>query len=219
MPPASRGSPVDHVARHAQPGGGAVQLPEQHPEVHERTDRVQLELELGDDAEVAPAALERPQQVGVLVGGGPHAPPVGQHHLGRHEVVDGEPARAREPSHPAAEGEPADPGVADGPAGHREPVFLSGGVELGLGRATAAARPPGRGIDGDVVEPAQVDHQAVLGHRRPAVVVPAAAHADLQTGALRVAPVPPATSADDWQRAISAGRRSIPPFQTDRAAS
>ena len=40
----------------------------EHPAEHDRSDRVQLKGELGDDAEVAAAAAQRPEQVGVLVG-------------------------------------------------------------------------------------------------------------------------------------------------------
>ena len=39
----------------------------EHPAEHDRPDRVQPELELGDDAEVAAAAAQPPEQVGVLV--------------------------------------------------------------------------------------------------------------------------------------------------------
>jgi hypothetical protein len=50
---------------------------------------VQAQLEGGDDAEVAAAAAQRPEQVGVLVGRGADSAAVGQHHLGGDEVVDG----------------------------------------------------------------------------------------------------------------------------------
>jgi hypothetical protein len=41
--------------------------------------RVQPELELGDDAEVAAAAAQRPEQVRLGVGRGAHDSPVGEH--------------------------------------------------------------------------------------------------------------------------------------------
>ena len=44
---------------------------------------------------------------------------------------------------------PADAGVADHAARHREAVLLRGRVELGPGRAAAAARALRAGIDGD----------------------------------------------------------------------
>ena len=45
-------------------------------------DLVQAEQERGDDAEVAAAAAERPEEVGVLVGVRPHVTAVRQHDLG-----------------------------------------------------------------------------------------------------------------------------------------
>jgi hypothetical protein len=51
---------------------------------------VQPELELGDDAEVAAAAADAPEQVGVLVLAGPYHPAVGEDDLSRDEVVAGQ---------------------------------------------------------------------------------------------------------------------------------
>ena len=59
------------------------------PASHLRADRVQLELEAGDHAEVAAAAADRPEQVGVLVGAGAHRLAVGGHDVGGEQVVDG----------------------------------------------------------------------------------------------------------------------------------
>ncbi len=57
-------------------------------EVDRRADRMKRELEGRDDAEVAAAALERPEQVGVLVRTGPDQAAIGGDHLGRDEIVD-----------------------------------------------------------------------------------------------------------------------------------
>jgi hypothetical protein len=39
---------------------------EEHAQVHHRPNVVERELELGDDAEVAPSSAQRPQQIGML---------------------------------------------------------------------------------------------------------------------------------------------------------
>src|SRR5205085_678511 len=53
----------------------------------QRPNLVQLELELGDDAEVATATAQSPEQVGVFLLRGSQDSTVGGDHLGRDEVV------------------------------------------------------------------------------------------------------------------------------------
>ena len=55
----------------------------EHAAEHDRADRVQPEVERGDDAEVAAAAAQPPEQVGVLVGRRGHHAAVGRDDLGR----------------------------------------------------------------------------------------------------------------------------------------
>ena len=68
------------------------------------TDRMRLELEGGDHAEVAAAAPEPPKEIGVLRFARDHDAPVRQHDPCREQVVDGHPVLATEPSEPAPEG-------------------------------------------------------------------------------------------------------------------
>ena len=58
-------------------------------------DRVQLEEEAGDDAEIAAAAAQRPEQVGVLLLAGGDEAAVGQHDVGLEQIVDGQAVLAR----------------------------------------------------------------------------------------------------------------------------
>ena len=164
----------------------AVLLDREHRELHDRTDVVQPELELGHDAEVAAAAAQRPEQVRVLGRTRPDTAPVGQHDLGRLEVVDREPVHPAEPSPAAAECQPADTRVADCAGRDRQTVLLGGGVELPERGAPADADPAGRRIDHDVVDQAQIDHHTALGHRGTPVAVPAAADGHLEPGVLGV---------------------------------
>ena len=83
---------------------------------------MQPELEGGDDAEVAAAAADGPEQIRVLVGRGPQDPAVGGDDLGGDEVVDGQTELAGQPAHAAAQGQPADAGVTDQPGRHGQPV-------------------------------------------------------------------------------------------------
>lgn len=192
--------------------------PEQQRELDHRPDLVQLELEVGDDTEVSAAAADRPEEIGVLVLGGPQDAPVGHDDLRRDQVVHREAALPGQPAHPAPEGEPADAGVADHPHRHGQAVRLGGGVEVGDQGAALGAGASGLRVDDHPVEPAQVDHQPVVAHGVPGHAVRATPDGDLQPRLLanRTAA---ATSAVEAQRAIIAGRRSMAAFQILRASS
>ena len=73
---------------------------------------MQCEPEQADDAEVPPAASQRPEQVGVIVGRCPNDLALGGDYLGFHEVVDGKSVLAHEPADAPSQAEAADPGVA-----------------------------------------------------------------------------------------------------------
>src|SRR5690606_35547320 len=147
---------------------------------HFGPDRMEPVGEGGDDAEVAAAAAQRPEQVGVLARRGVHLPPVGEYEVGGFQVVRGQPVVVAQPAEPAAEGVPGDAGVADHAAGGGQPVRLRGGVEVGPGRAAVAGHPAAGGVDVDQPQAAQVDHEAAVGHGRAGGAVAAAAHGDLQ---------------------------------------
>ena len=100
------------VAVEAQHVGGVVGRPEDGAGHHGRADRMQGEPERGDDAEVAAAASQRPEQIGVFVGGRVDDAPLGGDHFGGKQVVDGEPVFAHEEADAAAEGEAGDARVA-----------------------------------------------------------------------------------------------------------
>ena len=107
----------------------------------ELTHLVESEGQLGDDAEVAAATADGPEQLGIVVFVDAAHPAVGGDDLGLDERVHREPVLAREVSHAAAEGETRDAhrrGVAesDGQAVRRQ-----GGGDLAGGQ-------PGAGTHG-----------------------------------------------------------------------
>ena len=110
---------------------------------------MQAEGERGDDAEVAAAAADRPEQVGVLVGARADALAAGQHELGLEQVVDRQAALAGQVAEAAAEGQAADAGRRDDPARRGEAVLVGGGVDLAPGAAAADADGPGLRVDLD----------------------------------------------------------------------
>src|SRR5690606_17203650 len=105
--------------------------------------------------------------------------PVGEHHVGRDEVVAGQPAAAGEVADPAAEGEPGHPGRGDDPAGRGQAEGVRGGVEVAPGGAALGAGRPVGGVDAYGTHSGQVDHHAVAG-AEAGHAVPAAAHGHLQ---------------------------------------
>ena len=74
-----------------------------------------------------------------------------------------QPGLAGQPAHAAAEREPADTGVTDMAGGHGQAVRLRGGVQAGQQRTPARPRPFRPRVDADLVELAEVDHQAAVG--------------------------------------------------------
>jgi hypothetical protein len=97
----------------------------------------------------------------------------------------------------------------------RETVFLRGGVEQGPGGA--ATRSPAIRVDGYGLHAAQVDGETIVDQRRAREVVAAASPRPPATPAARSAAA--ATDADVVGWAITAGRRSMSPFQIARAPS
>ena len=134
---------------------------------------MQRELERRHDAEVAAAAPQGPQQVGVLVLAGADQPPVGRHDLGRDEVVDREPVAAPEPADAAAEGEPAHAGVGDEAARRRQAERLRRGVNVAPRRAALDRCAPPFWVHAHVAHGRQVDHQRTIAHRVAGDVVSA----------------------------------------------
>ena len=141
---------------------------------------MQPELERGDDAEVAPAAADRPEQVGVPVVRRTQHPAVGGDHFGGGQVVDGQAELARQPPHAAAQRQPPDAGMADQPGRDGQPMGLGSGVQVSQQRPAADPCAPGSRVDRHCVELAQVDHDAVVADGRARAVVSAAAYGYLQ---------------------------------------
>ena len=167
-----------HVAEAPQQLGGAGAREDREAGHHLRPDRVEPQLDRGHDAEVAAAAAQRPEQLGVLVGGRADRLAAGGDQLDGEDVVDGQAVLALEPARAAAEREPGDAGARDAPADGGEPVLLGGGVDLAPGQAAARADDPPLRVDDQLAQAADVDHEAVLDERRAGDRVAAAAHRD-----------------------------------------
>ena len=160
----------DEVPEEPEDGRGLVHRPDHHAGQHRRPQRLQLEGEVGHDAEVAPAAPQAPEQVGVLFLVGHHELAVGGDDVARAEGVDGEAELAHEVADAAAQRQAADAGVADEAAGGGQPEGLALPVEMGVEAAALGLDGAGVGVDSCAGHGRQVDDQAVVadpvaGHR------------------------------------------------------
>ena len=142
---------------------------------------VQIQREGGDDAEVSAAAVQGPEELGILVEARVDGAAVRRHQFGGHQVVAGQAEAALQPAGAAAEHEAAHAGGGDPATGGRQAVRLGGPVQIPDEGATAdTCRLVGRS-DGHAVHAAQVDHQAAVGGRHARDAVAAATDRDLQT--------------------------------------
>src|SRR4051794_18092558 len=104
---------------------------------------MQFELELRDDAEVAAATAQAPEQIAVLRLAGTDDPAVGGDDVGRNEVVAGETELPHRPADAAAEREARNAGGGDKPARRREAVRLRLVVDVRPDGAAADRGAPG----------------------------------------------------------------------------
>ena len=141
---------------------------------------MEREREAGDDAEVAAAAANRPEQVRVRIGVDLESLAVGGDDLDAQQRVDGHAVLAHEIADPAAERDPADahrPGVteADGQA-----VLGCRRRDLGRGEAGLGSRDARLRIDLDALHLAKVDHDAAVGGAESEPRVAATANRQLE---------------------------------------
>ena len=156
--------------------GTALEREEHRSGKHRRADRVRSEAERRDHPEVAAAAPESPQQLGVVVLARGDQLPVRRDDVGPHEVVDAQTVLAGQPPDPAAEGETGDARVRHDPGRDRQPERLRCAIELAEVHAGLDLREAVPRLDPDALQRGQVDDQAVVAEREATHAVPAAPH-------------------------------------------
>ena len=136
----------------------------------------------GDDAEVGAGAAQPPEQVAVLVLGGPHQPAVRGDDVGGDQVVAGQAVHGGQPAVAAAEAEAAhagggDPAAGGGPPGQRD-------VPVVLAPQRAALRDGGAPlrVGAHALHRGEVDQDPAVDQRRAGDAVAAAAHRQRQPG-------------------------------------
>ena len=138
------------------------------------------EVEPRDDAEVAAAAPDCPEEVGVGVLVRLDDGAVDRDHLDADQVVAREAEAADQEADAAAESQAADAGRAERAAGGGQPVRLRRCVECAPGGAAAGARDSRVPVDLDRVESGQLDDQTAVADGVARDVVTAAADRNRQ---------------------------------------
>src|SRR6185503_15092076 len=144
------------------------------------TDRIQLELEAGDDAEVPAAASESPEQVGILGAARADEPAVRRDDVHRSNRIAGPPETPGEIAKPAAHRQAGDTGVRHEAEGRRETVELCLAIDVAEQTAGLCVSAACLSIDPDAAGSRHVEHQPAVADRQPGNVVPAAFDRDGQ---------------------------------------
>ena len=144
-------------------------------------DLVQAELERRDDAEVAAAAAKPPEQILVLALAGGDERAVGRDHIGRDQIVDRQPARAREVADAAAQREARDARRRDDPAGRRQAEGVRRVVEVTPRRSGVDPCRLVPRIDTNRAHRRHVDDQAAIVGAEPGRAVSTVANGEIET--------------------------------------
>ena len=137
-------------------------------------------VELRHDPEVATAATQGPQQLGIAVRARPHDVPGRGHDRRADEVVAGQSGGAHQEAQPAAKGQPADAGVPERPARHRESVGERRAVHVLPLAAAARPRTARDRVHRDGAHLAQIDDQRPFGDTVAGDAMTASANGDGQ---------------------------------------
>ncbi len=162
----------DEVAPELEQVSRLFDRPE-HRSAIDRADRVQLEQERGDDAEVAATTAYCPEQVGMLLGAGRDEAAIGEHHVNTEQVVDRQAQCTREIADTSTQRQPTDAGGGNEATGRGQPEGMGGMVHVAPGAAAFDASRVCSRIDAHTFHVREVDHQAVVAGTQAGAVVSA----------------------------------------------
>ena len=164
------------VAIGAQHPAGVIERKDRRCRIEGMRERVEIELEPGDHAKIAPRAAHGPEEIGVLDFAGPAHLTVGRDNLHGAELVHGHSEFSMERTEAPMQGQPADTGRADLPS--RGDQIEQGGfaVEIAPGGASLGECGFAFGIDDHGPHLGEVDHHPAVVDRVAGHVVAAAAY-------------------------------------------
>ena len=159
---------------------GAIPRMDDQPSQHHR-DRMQPVFERGDDAEVAAATAQGPEQIGMLVGADAQHLSLGGHQFEGHDIVAGEAVFPCEPADTAAERQACNAGLRDHARRHRQTENVRLAIQFAEQHARLDAGAACCGIDVNALHAGQVDDDAAVAQGAAAHVVTTAAYRDEQS--------------------------------------
>jgi hypothetical protein len=144
------------------------------------SDRVEVVLERRGNAEVAAAAANGPEEVGVLIGACAEDPPVRHNQIGGAQVVQCEAVLGHQPSDPASERQSGYSGAANYSSRRRKTMDLGLPVELLPQDAALGADDTSPRVHVYALHRRQIDHQTVIERGVPCHIVAAATYSDAE---------------------------------------
>ena len=135
-----------------------------------------------DDAEVAAAPSDGPEEVGMALLVDPEQLPVCGHDLGGEQVVDREAVGAHEKAHASAERDPADPDRCRVAEPRREPMLAGPHAVLASGEPRVCPCRAIFDIELERLHLGEIDHDAAVGGAVSGDAVPAASNGKVRPG-------------------------------------
>ena len=143
---------------------------------------MEAELQPRGDPEVAAAAAQGPEEIGVVVGVHAQELTVGGHDVGGEQVVDREAVLAREEADTAGQRDPADPDRARVAEPGREAVRAGRGGVLARGQPGLGPGRASLGIDLECAHRGEIEDDPALGDAVSGGAVATAADGELRPG-------------------------------------
>src|SRR5882724_411117 len=132
----------------------------------------------GDDAEIAAAAAQAPEEIGVALGAGGDDGALGGDDLAGQEVVDGEAMFAHQPADAAAEPEAGDARAGDDAGRHGQAMDMGLAIDIAERGAGLHARGARLRIDEHARHGREIDDDAIVAQRATPDIVAAASDGD-----------------------------------------
>ena len=135
--------------------------------------RMSLEFERSDNAEISTSAAKRPEEIVVFRSAGSEHFAVGCDHLRRQQIVDRHPVFTNQPANTTSESQATNTSLGHDATGDSKPEDMRFSINIPKSRSALYSNSAGRMIHENGSHSGQVDHQTVVAERTTAYVVPA----------------------------------------------
>ena len=140
-----------------------------------------LELERSDDPEIAAAASNRPEEIGMVIGAGGDKRTIRGDDIRGDDIVGGQAECPADVPETATQRQAAHAGGGDDPGGHRQAECLRGVVDVTRCRSTLDPHTASLRIDMHALHSPQVQNDAVIAGPETGGIVPTPTDCDRQS--------------------------------------